>query len=267
MRKRVAVLHSFPSYGAAGLMSIIPIMYSKGIDVNPIPTVLFTSHGAFTGVKSNENTKFLDEYTSQWLQLKLFFDGIYLGLFTNNQQILSTLKFIESFGKANDCLIVLDPILGDNGKLYTFMDKTIIEGVRSLVGKAHIITPNLTEVCLLLNRKYKDNFTSDEIYSCLCELSELGVENIILTSVPNGDCLDIYIYKKSTASYNVLSRKMLRGYYPGTGDAFTSIVTAEVLNGRDIADAVMNAVKFVENGISIILEKGLNPLEGLPLNN
>lgn len=266
MRKRVAVFHSLASYGGTSLMSIIPLMYSKGIEISPIPTMLFTSHGAFNGVKSKENTEFIDAYTSQWAQLKLHFNGIYLGLFTNNSQILSTLKFIERFGK-DDCLIVLDPILGDNGKLYSFMDKAIIDGIRRLACKAHIITPNLTEACLLLNKKCEENLPGDVIYSYLRELSNLGPENIIITSVPSGDSLDTYIYKKATDSYKVISRRKLSGYYPGTGDAFTSIVMSEVLNGCNIIDAVIKAAELVEKGISIILEKGLNPLEGLPLSD
>lgn len=264
MRKRIAAIHDLASYGGAALLNIIPIMYSNGIEVNPIPTAIFTSHGAFKGIKKQDAGVFMDEYTSQWSELGLQFSGIYLGLFTDHSQVLSALKFIDAFDK-NNPLIVLDPILGDNGKMYSFMDSSIIDGVRSLISKAHVITPNLTEACLLTNRSYNENMLEEEISAILLELSEIGTETVILTSVQKGNFLNNYIYNKRNSTTDVISFKKLPGSYPGTGDAFTALVMAEILNGGCVYEGVVKASMFIEKGIKLLLEKGYNPLEGLPL--
>ncbi|MDV3426812.1 MAG: pyridoxamine kinase, partial [Bacillota bacterium] len=137
MRKRIACLHDLASYGGAALMNIIPIMYSSGIEVCPIPTSLFTSHGALIGSKCMDNSDFMKDYTAQYKKLQLNFDGIYLGLFTSENQIKEADYFLQCFSK-KDTLILMDPIMGDNGKIYSFINEENVKDIIKLVKKADI---------------------------------------------------------------------------------------------------------------------------------
>ncbi|MDT8718666.1 pyridoxamine kinase [Clostridium sp. 19966] len=264
MRKRIAAIHDLACYGGAALMNIIPIMYNLGVEVNPIPTAIFTSHGAFNGVKKTENDAFMKEYLFQWKSNDFKFDGIYIGLFTSPKQVEFTKEFLDSF-KHKDTLVVLDPILGDNGKLYGFMDEDSIENVKAILEKADVITPNLTEAALLTGMDYKKCCCEEEIEKCLKVLGKLGPKYVIITSVCLDDKMYIYIYDKTKDSVEYLCREKLKGSYPGTGDAFTAVLMGCLMKGMSICESAEKAAEFVEAGISLVISNNLNPLEGLPL--
>lgn len=264
MRKRIACIHDLASFGGAALMNIIPIMYSSGIEVCPIPTSLFTSHGALSGSKSFDNSGFMKGYTSQYKQLQLNFNGIYLGLFTSENQIKEADYFLQSFSK-KDTLILMDPIMGDNGRLYSFMDEDIVKAIRKLIKKVKIITPNLTEACIILGRSYKKDIDKNEIEEILVSLSSLGPEQVIVTSVPSQGFVSSYIYNKIDNRYGVIKGEKRPGSYPGTGDAYTAALMANLLNGCSLIDSAFKATKMIESGIDMIIKSGYNPMEGLPL--
>lgn len=264
MRKRIACLHDLSSFGGAGLMNIIPIMYSLGIEVCPIPTSLFTSHGSLKASQSMDVSGFMKEYTKQYKKLELHFDGIYLGLFTSLAQMIEAKKFLDVFSE-KDTLILLDPIMGDNGKLYGFMNKNNIKIIREIIKRVQIITPNFTEACILLDKEYNEDFTENEIKQLLVSLSNLGPEYVIITSVPRQNYLCTYIYSRMEKRIDMVKSEKRPGSYPGTGDAFTATLMAHLLNGSSLIDSVSKAANLVEKGIDIILKNGYNHLEGLPL--
>lgn len=266
MRKRAAVINDLASYGGAALMNIIPILYRLGVEVNPIPTAFFTTHGGFKGIKKQDNTEFMSEYTKHWNELNLSFQGIYLGLFTSAKQIENAHNFLDAFIR-EETLTVFDPIMGDNGRLYSFMKDINLQGMRSLVQRADIITPNLTEACLLLDIPYCTSMDKDEIKNCLVELSKLGPQYVVITSVPKGDKISTYSYNREDEVIFEISREKISGSYPGTGDAFTSVLFAKILQGCSMEESLITAVNFVERGIKILMEKNFNSLEGLPLGD
>lgn len=261
MRKRIACFHDLASFGGAALMNIIPIMYSEGIEVCPIPTALFTSHGAIKGSRAMEVSEFFKEYLNHYRDLKLSFNGIYLGFFKSSSQIIMAEVFLDCFGENK--LVLLDPIMGDNGKLYNFVNKENVENMKRLVKKAGIITPNLTEACALLDMAYKEGFREDEIKGILYSLGDLGPDNIILTSVTDNDYIYTYIYNKKTVK--VIKGVKRPGFYPGCGDVFSAMVMALMLKGKDIFIAAKEAVELIERGIDLSVKSKYSALEGLPL--
>ena len=245
-------------------MNIIPIMYSKGIEVVPIPTGIFTSHGGFSHMEMLDNADFMDKYTEQYEKLNIDFSGIYLGLFSSEKQFEAAENFLSKIIKEKS-LIVYDPILGDNGKMYSFLKSNILTSVKRLIKRADVITPNLTEAALILGKEYKRNYSYNEIYEILKELSFLGPENIVLTSAGDDDSIFIYTYEKGTNKIEKIIRKRLKGSYPGTGDAFTSVLMSELLSGKTLKEACIIAAQFVEELIKLSMEKGYNNMEGLPI--
>ncbi|MDV3429408.1 MAG: PfkB family carbohydrate kinase, partial [Bacillota bacterium] len=172
--------------------------------------------------------------------------------------------FLQCFSK-KDTLILMDPIMGDNGKIYSFINEENVKDIIKLVKKADIITPNLTEACIILGRPYKENLNHSEIEEILISLSSLGPEKVIVTSVPGTGFISTYIYNKTDNRFGVIKGEKRPGSYPGTGDAYTASLMAHLLNGCSLIDSAFKATKLVEKGIDMIIKNGYNPMEGLPL--
>mgnify|MGYP000320331141 FL=1 len=126
----------------------------------------------------------MQDYIDHWKELNIDFDCIYSGFLGSERQIEIVSGFIDDFG-TEDNMVVIDPVLGDNGNLYSTMDQGLVEGMKRLVTKADIITPNFTEVSLLLGEEYKQTTTDEEIKEWVKRLSDMGPDIIVVTSVPD----------------------------------------------------------------------------------
>ena len=161
--KRVAAIHDLSGFGRASLTAIIPILSSMGVQVCPLPTAILSNHtGGFDTFSFVDFTDHMQDYIDHWKELNIDFDCIYSGFLGSERQIEIVSGFIDDFG-TKDNMVVIDPVLGDNGNLYSTMDQGLVEGMKHLVTKADIITPNFTEVSLLLGEEYKQTTTDEEI--------------------------------------------------------------------------------------------------------
>ena len=183
--KRVAAIHDLSGFGRASLTAIIPILSSMGVQVCPLPTAILSNHtGGFDTFSFVDFTDHMQDYIDHWKELNIDFDCIYSGFLGSERQIEIVSGFIDDFG-TEDNMVVIDPVLGDNGNLYSTMDQGLVEGMKRLVTKADIITPNFTEVSLLLGEEYKQTTTDEEIKEWVKRLSDMGPDIIVVTSVPD----------------------------------------------------------------------------------
>jgi len=160
---RVAAIHDLSGFGRSSLAVVIPILSTMGVQVCSVPTAVLSTHtGGFEGYSFVDLTDTLEEFFNHWHKLKIEFDCIYSGFLGSSRQIDIISKFIANFS-ANDPLVVIDPVMGDNGKLYSTMDREMVEKMRSLLQKADIITPNFTEAAYLLDEEYNLDITQEQI--------------------------------------------------------------------------------------------------------
>ncbi|MEG1500973.1 MAG: pyridoxamine kinase, partial [Clostridiales bacterium] len=182
--KKVAAIHDLSGFGRASLCAIIPTLSSMGVQVCPVPTAILSNHtGGFEKYSFLDLTDYLEEYINQWKELGLTFDCIYSGFLGSPKQIKIVEDFIDYFGN-QDNLVVVDPVLGDNGALYSSMTKEMIQKMKKLISKADIITPNITEAAFLLDKVCPEQISNEEIKLWLRDLAKMGPEIIIITSVP-----------------------------------------------------------------------------------
>lgn len=271
---RVAILHDLCGIGKAALTNIMPIMSIMGIEPCPIPTLVLSTHtGGFGKPVIKGIPGFIDETTNHYKDNNIEFKGIFLGYLGNEDNIYSAINFIKKFRVENE-IVLFDPICGDNGKLYSNFDEDYVNKLRSIIRLSDIITPNFTEACYLANINEKDISEIKDIKNLCIELSKLGSENIIITSVPSintGD-VSIAIYNSATNYFNIITHKRENKSYPGTGDIFASVLLSEIINGNDLEKSVIKAMNFVINCIKesskydyptkegVLLEKCLNKL-------
>jgi len=277
--KRVAAVHDLSGFGRISLAVVIPILSTMGIQVCSMPTaILSTPTGGFKNYKFVDLTEHMDEYIKHWKELSLKFEGIYTGFLGSPKQIDIISNFIKDFSK-KDTLVVIDPVMGDDGKLYGTIDDKMVQKMRNYIGFAQIITPNFTEATHLLKKNYRLKISEDEIKEWLKELSCMGPKIVIITSVPDlnqGKKTSVIAYNKEDGRFWKVKCDYIPGYYPGAGDIFTSVVTGSLLQGDSLPIALDRGVQFITAGIrasygysypqreGIILEKVL-PNLNLPV--
>lgn len=249
--KKIAAIHDLSGFGRSSLTSIIPILSSMKVQVCPVPTAVLSSHtGGFEGYSFLDLTDYMEQHIAHWKSLNLEFDCIYSGFLGSPKQMKIVADFIDFFGHKNN-LTVVDPVLGDNGKLYGTMNNEMVEEMKKLISKADIITPNFTEVTFLLNKPYKKEISEPEVKEWLIELANMGPKIVIATSVPDENShkadrkTNVIAYDKENDVFWKVSCKYIPASYPGTGDAYTSVVIGSLLQGDSLPIAIERGVQFI----------------------
>lgn len=273
--KKVAAVHDLSGMGRVSLTVVIPILSSMGFQVCPLPTAVLSNHTQYPSFSFLDLTAEMPKIIAEWKSLNVQFDTIYTGYLGSPEQIQIVSNFIDDFSE-QDSLVVIDPVLGDNGKLYTNFNKTMIEKMQHLVTKADVITPNLTELFYLLNKPFKEENTDEELKTYLRELSNKGPQIVIITSVPvqnEEHKTSVYAYNRLGNKYWKVTCPYLPAHYPGTGDTFTSVITGALMQGDSLPIALDRATQFILQGIratfgyeydnreGILLEKVLHNLD------
>ena len=250
--KKVAAIHDLSGFGRASLTAIIPILSSMGVQVCPVPTAILSTHtGGFEKFTYVDLTDSMEAYINHWVNLGLDFDCIYSGFLGSVRQIEIVSKAIDLFS-SDESIVVVDPVMGDDGKLYTTMDEKMVESMKLLVRKADIITPNFTEATYLLGKEYDLDIDEEEIKKWLKELSDMGPEIVILTSVPKQESdkeTSVIAYNKDNDVFWKVTCTYIPASYPGTGDAFTSVVIGSLLKGDSLPVALERGVQFITTSI------------------
>lgn len=250
--KRVAAIHDLSGFGRASLTAIMPILSSMGVQVCPLPTAILSNHtGGFDTFSFVDFTDYMQDYIDGWKKLKIDFDCIYSGFLGSERQIQIVSDFIDDFGTEEN-MVVVDPVLGDNGTLYSTMNGTHVREMKKLIGKADIITPNFTEVSLLLDEAYKEQTTDEEMKDRLKRLSQMGPEIVVATSVPDqgeGKDSNVVAYDRRRNTYWKIPCKYIPASYPGTGDAYTSVMIGSLLEGDSLPIALDKGVQFITQAI------------------
>ncbi len=245
---RIAAIHDLSGFGRASLTVIIPILSTLGVQVCPLPTAVLSTHtGGFKNYHIVDLTDQLNDLISHWKSLDLYFDAIYSGFLGSYEQIDIVSDFITDFARENQ-IVQVDPVMGDDGHLYTPIDTRLVEGMRKLIEKATIITPNFTEASFLLDKEYETTISDQELRDRLVRLSDMGPEIVIITSVPRqqgSNVSSVMAYNRNDHRFWRVNCTYIPAYYPGTGDAFASVVLGGLLQGDSLPIALDRAVQFV----------------------
>lgn len=250
--KKIAAVHDLSGCGRVSLNVVIPILTEMGLQVCPLPTAILSSHTQYPDFSFLDLTEQMSLFVKQWKKLGLKFDAIYTGYLGSPKQAEIVEELISAFHINDDQITITDPVLGDNGKLYKALDTEMIATMRRLIRKANVITPNLTELCLLLGIPYEQYMPIETLKNNLKTISEMGPDIVIVTSIhEKGDNKKTYVvaYDKSAGQFWKVSANYLPAHYPGTGDAFTSVITGALLQGDSLPMALDRAVQFIQMGM------------------
>lgn len=269
---RVAAIHDLSCFGRCALTVIIPTLSALHAQVIPFPTALLSSHtGGFENLYFRDLSDSMNDIAAHFDRLNLKFDAIYSGFLGSEAQIEQVEGFIDRFCKSVPVLV--DPVMGDDGKLYSTYTPELMAGMRKLCRKADIITPNFTEACFLTDTPFRDtgDMTENETVELgkhlLSKLSSLGAKKIVITGLVchksiitiGKDCYTNEIFVHKT--------KRLGISYPGTGDIFASVVLGMMLSGADFKTAVSSACDYTAELIRFSIQFNTPVREGVMLEH
>ena len=252
-QKRALAIHDISCVGRCSLTVALPILSAAGLDTGVLPTAVLSTHtGGFTGFTYRDLTEDIAPISQHWQSLGLQFDALYSGYLGSFDQIGLVGQLFDDFRTA-DNLILVDPVMGDNGKLYPLYSPQMAQGMAQLCGKADIIIPNLTEAAFMLEQPYLgESHTQGQIEQLLCDLSHLGAPRVVLTGVSlrPGE-LGAAAYDARTGSVSYAFCEQIEGYFHGTGDVFGSALLAALMNGFSLQGATEVAVTYTRRCIEL----------------
>lgn len=262
---RVAAIHDISGFGRCSLAVVLPVLSAMGVQACPVPTAVLSTHtGGFGDVVLRDLTDYIEPALAHYKSLELEFDCVYSGFLGSVDQIDHCLDFFSAYPKA---LPVVDPVMGDHGKPYRTCTKEIRNRMNELVARAGIITPNLTEVGMLLGEEYDfAPLTSVRAKSLLARLGEKGPELVSITGVQMYDGAFSNIgYDRGRGAYWRVDCDYVPVNYPGTGDIFASVVTGALLTGDSLPMAIGRATRFLELTVKTTHSYGSDPRHGVML--
>lgn len=250
--KRVAAIHDISGFGKCSLTVALPIISAAGIETSVIPTAVLSTHtGGFTGFTYRDLTEDIMPIVDHWKTLNIEFDGIYTGFLGSFEQVHLIEQTIDKL-KTEKTVVVIDPVMADNGELYSIFSKDFPKEMAKLCKKADLLIPNLTEASLLLEEPYMEDgtYTQADIEGLLKRLSDLCQGDVVLTGISfESEKLGAAVYERKTGKIEYAFTKRIEGYYHGTGDVFASAVTSGVLNGFTLVQSAQIAVDFTAAAI------------------
>lgn len=245
----VAAVHDMSSVGRCALTVVVPALAAMGIQPIPLPTAVLSTHtGGYSGMASRDLTDYMDECVAHWKTLHLHLDAVYSGYLASVKQEETVRHLMQWQKREYGAKLIVDPVMGDEGRLYSAIPKEMPAYMRRLCNEADVITPNLTEAALMLNLPYPQGAVSRE--ELLPMLTGFDAPVTIITSVLLTDGRHVNVcHLKETGQSFLCAYRRIPEHYPGTGDLFTSVLTGYLTKGMDSIEAMRRATAFLERVI------------------
>lgn len=267
MQKKIAVINDIAGYGRCAMTVLLPIISYMGVQACPLPTSIFSNNTAFPHFFMDDYTDRMEAYIENWKKLGLTFDGIATGYLGSVRQIAIVKRFIREFSGENT-LVLVDPVMGDHGRLYSAYTAELCTALRELVALSDIITPNLTEACYLLDIPYRERgWKRKELLDMAEGLSAMGPSKVVITGIVEGECIANYVYVKSEEGEPEARLSRIHkadAERCGTGDVFAAVIAADAVNGVPFDKSVKKAAAFVKQCIEEAVKWETPSTDGVP---
>lgn len=249
MLKNVLLINDIPGYGKVAIAAMTPILSSMGYSICNLPTALVSNTLNYKKVEILDTTDYMKNTIKVWKELNFTFDCICTGFIASSEQVSIINNFIEDYSSSNNVLTVVDPIMGDYGKLYHGIPLSRIDDMKKLMKYADIAIPNFTEATFMCDfYAGHDNIPEKDIIPLIEKTKSLGAKSVVITSIDvrDTDRHLVYGYDSQNNEYFSHEYKYIPIKFPGTGDIFSSILTGHVLNGDSLNISVKKAMDVVE---------------------
>ncbi len=262
---RVMAIHDLSGVGKCSLTVALPILSAMGVAVAALPTAILSTHtGGIAGFTYRDLTDEMMPIASHWQSLSLPFDALYSGWLGSARQNALVMKIFDMF-HGRGVLRLVDPVMGDHGRLYSTYTSDRVQGLVELCRMADLITPNLTEARFLLGEPYRGDRMSGAEARALCRrLTNLGPRRVVVTGIAASEgALGAAGWDSDTSAFSFHEMPLVPGTWHGTGDIFACVLLGALLRGQALGDAVALAVRFVHGCIERTRIQGTDPRFGV----
>ena len=276
--KKIAVIQDLSGLGKCSLTAAIPVISVMGVQAVPLPTAVLSNQTGYPSYYCDDYTEHMEQIMTEWEKRKFSPDGIYTGFLADEEQADKILDFFQRF-RTENTMVLVDPVMGDNGRAYGIYTEGLREKMLQLVGNAHVITPNLTEALLLLYGKEG----MEKRYASLLELDgrkrleqigkigeqlkkEYGLQAAVITGVESQTELCVHQMGNLVVENGHLFwcfAPKIGGSYSGTGDLFASVLSAGLVKEMSMMHCVELAVNFLSKAIAQTVQEGTDRNDGV----
>ena len=261
--KKILTIQDISCLGKCSITVALPIISAMGVETVILPTAVLSTHTMFQNFTVKDLTDQLLPITDHWKNEGVKFDAIYTGYLGSAEEITIAKKIFDDF-KTEDNLIIIDPVMADNGKLYPAFDEAYAKLNAGLCGKADIIVPNITEACFMTDTEYKEEYDETYVQKLLEKLAELGAKIVVLTGVSlSAGKTGVYGLDTRTGEHFVYQNDRVDAAYHGTGDIFASVTVGAITRGLSLYEAFKLAADYTADTIRVTLENPEKPWYGV----
>lgn len=241
--KRIASIQDFSCIGSCSQTIALPVLSAMGVECAALPTALLSAHTAFDGFVSLDLTPQLPAIMAHWRAMHLRFDAVYTGYLASAEQVGLVGALLDDMDE-RPALTLIDPVMGDNGALYAGFSDAFPQAMRALCGRADVLTPNVTEACLLTGTAYSPVQDAAQTRRLLERLLELGCRAAVLTGLRvDGDMAVAALQRDGTGT--LVRTSYIPEVFHGTGDLFASTCAGALVQGASLERAVRLAADYV----------------------
>ncbi len=273
MTKKIAVINDLSGFGRCSLTAAVSVLTAMGSEPCPLPTAILTAQTGYPSYYCEDLTDKMEIFRREWQKMDEKFDGIYTGFVDSEAQIREIFRFLDTFYEPEHNFLLVDPVLGDDGETYDFYTPALGDLMRDLSLRADIITPNVTELCLLTGTAYQTISGLQDRDALLGRIEDLGralvlagPKDVVVTGISYTDARgrdemgNLHITKNSAA---LSAFPYVAGSYSGTGDLFSSVLTGGTARGDSLADSIALAGSFLEQAMVDSVNEDVPPVEGV----
>ena len=261
--KRVLTIQDISCLGKCSLTIALPVISALGAETVILPTAVLSTHTMFRNFTCKDLSDQIEPIAAHWKSEGVAFDAIYTGYLGTAEQVDQIKELFRNF-RGEDAVIIVDPVMADNGKLYPAFDMDYVKKNAELCAEADIIVPNITEAALMTGMEYREEYDEAYVKELLAGLNELGAGISVLTGVSlEKGKTGVMGYERETGEYYIYQNRRIDAAYHGTGDLFSSTCVGQILRGLNWRDAMRIAADYTAHTIEVTLQNPDKPWYGV----
>lgn len=277
MTKKIAVINDLSGFGKCSLTAAISAIASMGVQPCPLPTAILSAQTGYPSYFCDDYTDRMDDFRREWKKMGVSFDGIYTGFMAGGAQIEKVFSFLDDFYRKETFLLV-DPVMGDNGRKYDMFTPELLAMMKELVRRADIITPNLTELCLLTDTDFRavgETKEQEKLVQMIAQMcrdvtgtdARSGPGEVVVTGICFTDPADgvekVGNLAVTGGKTELCAFPFIGESYSGTGDLFASMIAGGRARGDALQDTMKLAGKMIELSIRDSAKRGVPRNDGV----